>query len=117
MFPKIFKFIKSLVKSRAGQMFFLIHLILFVYWVASLIKYPPEEFHAHAFYKFFFVVLMFDYPFMLLLNPLIYYFGLFQTQLGVSLVGFIISFQWWMVGYLAEAVCRGLKNLIKSLFD
>ena len=90
---------------------------MFVYWASNLVKYQPEEFHALVSYKISFVILMFDYPLIFLLNPLIYYFGLFQTQIGISIVGFILSFQWWVFGYIIELLVRGVKKLIRALFN
>lgn len=104
---------KNFIRSRTGQLFFVIHLILFVICVVTLRGLSSvEEHESHYLSKVFFIITLFDYPTAKPLHTLANYFSIPYTNFRDLIIGLIVSFQWWIVGYIFELCINSVKKLV-----
>ncbi len=108
------KLFRNFINSRVGQLFFVIHLILFIICAVNLRGLYPDEFQSHYLSKIFFVIVLFDYPVLAVLRSLTNYLLITPTNFSDSIIGLIASVQWWVIGYFLEFLIKGVQKIVSK---
>ncbi len=109
-------FLKSIIKSRVGQTFYITHLITFVICVVNLRGLSPHEIDSHFLGKIFIVISIFNYPFSTLLLNLAKYLEIKPTNFRDLIMAMILSIQWWLIGFILESTVRVFIKLKNNKF-
>ena len=107
-------FIRDIVTSRTGQIFFLVHLVVITVCLESLRGLSEAEYNSHYLRKVFFMIALFDYPAFYFIRPLVNNLGLESIKLKDLIANSFVSFQWWIIGYFIKTLVRGIKNLFSN---
>lgn len=108
-------FIKKIISSRSGQIFFLVHFILFILCLVTLREtITITQYESHYLRYLFTIIVALDFLILYPLNNLAHYFQVKTTLPIQSLMGLIASFQWWIIGFLIEVFLKFSKRMFKS---